>query len=300
MVFQRTTLFLFVYFVIFVDKRGFEDESEFVAVCDIGVSRNPAMNDVELLTYLRTQVVPLAPLVFVLVGLSQVLVGVLSKLLQRVGLLFHPTGTLELSLNQYGATLGLLGTLQAIGKEQLIVNMAISVTALADGAQRTFEWRAFRPYLFELTGQEERTVHLEPVAAFMVSPSAPFKFNLVFVDDRFIANYGVEAENVVRAWERHGGEMAEFLQRPPLVELKERLYAEGGWRSGEYAMQLQIRTARKTFRQEYRFEIEPAQVELLKNNFEQIARFVCKQPWRFVGIRAAYAAKQKASRARAK
>ncbi len=244
----------------------------------------------ELIPYVQKNIAPLMPLVFMLTAVSQLLITLATKLFSRKKVTVYPAGMIELALNQHGATLSLSGSLHIKGGEALITRIEAVVTSAADNVARTFEWRAFKPYFINLIQHDTAPQHLEPVAAFMLSPTAMFKYNLVFVDDHFVSHYSTEAERIQRLWlQQQQPDMATFLAQPELRVLQQQFLKDVGWQTGDYTLTLRMTGQNKTYEQRFKFHVTSAQINTLQNSFEQLVHFVCQQPNQFGSVRCAYA-----------
>lgn len=63
------------------------------------------------IAFTQKNILPLMPLVFVLVMLSQVVLGLLSALFRRSKVKVYPSGQIEIGLSKFGSTIALFGTL---------------------------------------------------------------------------------------------------------------------------------------------------------------------------------------------
>jgi len=87
-------------------------------------------------------------------------------------------GPIEIGFSNFGATVGLQGTLCAIGRDQFITMGQITIERLADHLQHDFEWAVFRPQV--LMGVPQQGIEI--AASFALPVAAPRRFNIQFHD----------------------------------------------------------------------------------------------------------------------
>jgi hypothetical protein len=237
----------------------------------------------------------LAPIVFPLVILSQLLIkvlGMLVKLVFRPQIKLYPAGMIELGVDHLGPTVTLFGTMQALRRDFFITKIEVEVKPTATRTRHTFEWRALKPYVFGLHAEE--TVQYELISAFSLKPAAPFKYNIVFVDDSFVNQATPEARILIEAWaafnrETVGNATSEktntrraqleaFYRQPDVQAIaqtwRDRLY----WAAGFYDLTVTIYGDSYKARYAYRFELAAEQVETLQSNIKRVIFGLCGEP----------------------
>ncbi|OUD12164.1 hypothetical protein [Thioflexithrix psekupsensis] len=246
----------------------------------------------EFVIYAQKNLLPLVPLVFVLVALSQLLISILGRLLKRTRITVYPTSSVDLTFNQHGATVTLSGSFYGRGEDVLVTHIDAIVTHQDQypPSPRTFEWRAFKPYLTELIYHNSSIEPpLEPVAPFILSTKATFKYQLLFVDDAFLMRYSEEAQHIRYLWQKQQPiEIDNFLMQPELRALQQRFLRDVGWQAGTYQLCLRLYANHKQYEQCFYFALTPSQIHILQSNFEQIIRFICQQPSHFAYVRCPY------------
>jgi hypothetical protein len=249
----------------------------------------------EFVIYAQKNLLPLMPLVFVLVALSQLLISVFGRLLKRTKITVYPTSNIDLAFNQHGATLTVSGSFHGRGSDVLITHIEAIVTHQTQypPQPRVFEWRAFKPYLTELIYHNSNAEPpLEPVAPFILTTNATFKYQLLFVDDAFLNRYTEEAQHIRYLWQKQQPiDIDRFLMQPELRALEQRFLSDVGWQTGTYQLCLRLHGNQKHYEQCFYFTLSASQLHTLRSNFEQLIRFICQEPSHFVYAHCSYVKK---------
>jgi CRISPR/Cas system CMR subunit Cmr4 (Cas7 group RAMP superfamily) len=241
----------------------------------------------EFVAYAQKNLLPLMPLVFALVMVSQGILGLLSLLFNRAKVKIYSAGLIEIGLSQFGSTIALFGTLQALSKDSFITQIKLVVSDSAQQFTRTFEWRALKPYTFSLLPMEE--IKLELVSAFLLSTKAPVKHNVVFVDDELLKQYAEEIIKINQLWHvNEQQDMQTFWQTEPVQTLLARLRKDFYWQAGRYNLKVEIYTPNKVHNQQFQFELTEQQVAVLKGNVVKIVEFICGHPSKFDYVNCSY------------
>jgi hypothetical protein len=239
------------------------------------------------IAFAQKNLLPLLPLVFVLVMLSQALLRLLSALFIRPKIKVYPSGQIEIGLSQFGPTIALFGTLQAQMGDSFITKIELIVKDTTGQIFRTLEWRAFKPYTFSLVPNEE--LKLELVSAFLLSTKAPFKYNIVFVDDELLKSYVGEVLKIQQLWKDDEKKDVEaFLQTDAIQTIQIKFQDDLYWQAGHYNLNMVIHTSNKTYTTQFEFNLTEAQVEVLKSNIIQIVKFICDEKVQFPYINCEY------------
>ncbi len=237
--------------------------------------------------FAQKNLVPLMPVVFVLVMLSQALIGLIKMFFIKPKINVYPTGPLSIGLSQLGSTVTLFGTLQVQRGDCFVTKMEAFVWN--DSWARNFEWRALQPYTFSLLPNQEN-LQLELVSAFLLTPQAPFKYNLVFVDEQLTKECMPEVLKLRQRWEEAGQpDITTFLATETVVNhLLTRLQQEWYWQPGRYRLTLKIHTTRKVHEKTFQFDLTQPQLTALQGNFIKLAKLVCDQPVKFDKVKCEY------------
>ncbi len=226
-------------------------------------------------------------LILATISLLQPWIMALWKKLFRKGKLhIHETGTIEVSYGPVGPVLNLYGTMRAIHKSVFVKSMDLLVIREKDKSQHEFKWLAFRSPLSDLSSQQ----HISPEIpySFMVSPSSPHRYNIVFADIDLYNEIKPQFNMYITEWykavERLKKKLpfAEQANLPPDVikEIDEfrkskiqidtyaLLERKCFWEPGDYSLNLFVRTSKpdQTFTKVYRFSLGEEDFDNLKLN----------------------------------
>ncbi|MEM7130902.1 MAG: hypothetical protein AAF702_31565 [Chloroflexota bacterium] len=260
-----------------------------------------------MLESLAEMVGTLAPIVFPLVMLSQLLLGGLGfifKLFTPPKIKFHPAGMIELGVDTMGPTISLFGTMQAQRRNFFITKIEVEAYHEVRKSVDTFEWRAFTPYVFGF--QLEEDVKYELVSAFALKTSEPFKYNIVFIDDSFIEEVSDEARRLVEDWKIFRAQsnmngigvsgvssaepsheirpnskderyiqLESFYQQEQIQEIAQAWKDRIKWFAGPYQLTVNVYGAQYKAKHQYQFQLSEKQAETLRNNVKQIIFALC-------------------------
>jgi len=96
---------------------------------------------------------------------------------QRAAIDMHPAGRLEVGFSNFGPTIGLQGTLQAIRADEFISSSSVTIERVADNLRHEFQWAVFRSTQFATAQQG-----FEIASGFLLSVATPRRFNIQFHD----------------------------------------------------------------------------------------------------------------------
>lgn len=256
-----------------------------------------------MLQSLIETITALMPVVFPLVFLSQLLLGALGaliKLINRPRIDLYPAGEIAIGFDQLGPSTTLFGTMQAQRGDFFITKIEAVFRQPATNFVRTLEWRAFRPYLFGLRADED--IKYELVAAFALKASAPFKYNIVFIDDVFINQELEQVRIVLDAWqefqsktspELSGTAQVEAFYNQPTIQAIAQLWQERMyWRAGAYQLEIVIHSNQRKLTFPYAFTLTENDTALLRNNTKAMIRHICGERGAFGKAFAAYGPKR--------
>jgi hypothetical protein len=186
-------------------------------------------------------------------------------------------------------------------KDLFIKQIRLVIVRQKDKATFGFNWRAFRPNTIPLGAQQATTV--EQATSFLLTPNDPYKYNIFFVDDAFIAEYKPKIEPLVKKWQEfvkdqieshsQGGQIPDYtlFQRPAFsealfetffktkdmidayTELNHALY----WQAGKYHLRMIVDASRpdKMFEKEWWFSLSEDDINNLRLNVIATLREIC-------------------------
>ena len=109
----------------------------------------------------------------------------ISRLFQhyRATIDVHPAAAsrLEIGFSNYGPTVGLQGTLRAIGDNSFITTAKVTIERVADHLRHEFDWAIFRQQSLSGSPQQPQT-SIEIASGFYLTVEAPRRFNIQFHD----------------------------------------------------------------------------------------------------------------------
>lgn len=212
----------------------------------------------------------------------------------------YESGNIEIGYSNLGPTIGLVGTLRTLHQDVFVKRIVVELVKAKDSAYHTLNWRAFRPNTISLNPAEP--IRFEIASSFLLASNNPFKFNIVFADDDFIADISPRVGNISQVWHEYRtkkmnelearlGDKDKFdriAQSPNLEQiLWDQLMKDGVltnqfvildracyWEAGEYLMTVNIECERPTsmFSKEYFFTLTDDDEKLLRLNAITILR----------------------------
>ena len=230
-------------------------------------------------------VIPLFPLVMLTVLMTQFLQALYTKLFKRPKVTGYPVGDIEVGFGKFGPTIGLIGTLRSVNHDAFVSNVSLDLINSASGLTRSMTWRAFRPYSFGFVPDDSST--WEVASAFSLPVQIPFKYNIMFVDDAFLAAASPQVQDVRAHWEKAASGVSDparleecferFIRQPEISAVMDRLREPFYWSSGKYEAVLNVHTSSpdKIHTKNFAFELKDVDVEGFKGNIARILRAVC-------------------------
>lgn len=244
----------------------------------------------------------LGPWILASVALVQVWAIGLWRRFRKGEIEIHESGMIEIGYGNYGPSVGLMGTIQAVQKDAFIKAMYVRVTRKRDRAEHIFNWRAMRSPTISL-GNPDQPIEFEIPASFLLKPESPKKYNVFFNDDTFVGELNPHVSPVQDQWwdfketriaelrESHGagvelmlkGDLAEdelfkeFSKERPVVDAWGRLDRAFYWDSGEYELELVVVGTRpdREWRFTWGFHLPDADADQLRTNSVGVVRMVC-------------------------
>lgn len=231
-----------------------------------------------------------------LAALAQVwAIAAWKRFVRRGTLHTHESGNLEIGFSTFGPTVGLLGTLRSIHQAVFVEGMEVRIIRLRDSAQRCLRWRAFRSNSVNAPGT---TGAIDLARSFLVQPTAPYNYNIVFADQEFEAEFRARLNEVGDRWRAFVSAESE-KSSPPLdverilqdntasqplfsaffeqefarllhVDVQERFF----WHSGDYELALDIAVSRpsRALTTRWRFQLSDKDSKALRTNCVGIFR----------------------------
>jgi hypothetical protein len=213
------------------------------------------------------------------------------KFFRRGSISIFETGTIEGGYSSYGPTIGVQGTLHGREREMFVRVISLEV----------FEWTLFKSVRFVTTRPTEVAFQLP--AGFLLLPSQPFRYNLLFNDTSFQQQHVQPVIDTLRtAWIvavqrslggaplnpqqaqaqiQHASQAAypAFSGQPHHVNAFTQLSQQFYWNPGWYKLSIRIATAHpeRTFTEGWRFELTQAQSNSLRLNAIKVVQEVCGQ-----------------------
>jgi hypothetical protein len=181
--------------------------------------------------------------------------------------------------------------------------LSLEVVREADNAQHHFEWTLFRGVRFVTTRPTEQVFVLP--AGFLLLPSQPFRYNVLFNDVSFQQQQvqptieTVQAAWVLAVQNSLGGAALStnpreaqtqvqqatqaayptFCQQVEHTKALKHLTEQFYWNPGGYRLSVRVQTARPdlTFPKQWRFELTEAQSQQLRLNAPKVVQEACHQ-----------------------
>ena len=193
----------------------------------------------------------------------------------------HPAGQIEIGFSIFGPTVGIQGTLRAIGRDEFVARSWMTIERISDHLRHDFEWAVFRPQAVS-----PPSASWEVAAGFLVSKAAPRRFNIQFHDTATAKRLSAPLTELKNAWLQHlqkknirladvqpkdvRKEYDQFLELNK--ETSGRAYQaidrDFYWVQGDYRLCLSVETSRpaKVFLYTYKFCLsEPESVSIRAN-----------------------------------
>lgn len=240
-----------------------------------------------------------------LVGLAAIaqywIVELCKKYFKKGEVEIFESGTIEIGFGSFGPSIALTGTLNALHKDVFVKNIRLVLTRKKDEAKHFFNWRAFRPKTFSLTGPE--TTGYEIASSFLLTTKNPFKYNVFFADDQFLADTRPKISQLPKKWHEFMDEQIsklppapedrlsrlyedptisealhkEFAKQEKPIEIWTLLNHNFYWHEGEYEFEMAVETARpnRFFNKKWSFVLQKEDVDNLRLNIISLMRELC-------------------------
>jgi len=212
---------------------------------------------------------------------------------RRATIEMHPAGRLEVGFSNFGPTIGVQGTLQAISGDRFIAFSKVSVERVVDNLRHEFQWAVFRPQ--SLSGALEQ---VEIASGFLLSAAAPRRFSIQFHDSTTADNYRQSLIELQQLWRDYlQAQAIEIADLPPaqirgiyqifhaahiteIAPLHQMIDRQCYWNAGNYRMTLELRTSRpaQIFTFGYTFILSDAESRSVRLNAIACQMAMCNVP----------------------
>src|ERR1700730_11315632 len=212
----------------------------------------------------------------------------------RATIEMHPAGRLEVGFSNFGPTIGVQCTLQAIGSDEFISFSNVTVERVADNLRHEFQWAVFRPQSFSGTAQQT----YELASGFLLGVASPRRFNIQYNDSPTADSFRQSLIDLQRLWMEYlqahtivladlpaaqmratynAFHQAHLSEISPLYGVIDRQFY---WIQGPYRMTFELRTSRpnKTFTFQYTFTLSDAESQSLRLNCIGCPLATCNVP----------------------
>ena len=223
-------------------------------------------------------------------------IWVWSNFVRRGSVDIYETGLIDVGFTQFGASIGFMGTLRAIHKDQFVSSMTLTLVRLSDKSQRAYKWGVFRPLKMTVGPITE----YEIPSGFMLTTAEPRRYNILFFDLTSQENVSSHTARLLNGWNEALSDsgILELVDQPDLQQaaveqaaqvyteflrsdLYLEVYGEIGrliyWEPGAYSAEIAVETTRpgRTFNRKWRFTLTDDACKRLRLNASRIADAAC-------------------------
>lgn len=131
----------------------------------------------------------LGPWIVSVLALVQVWLIAAWRRLRKGKIQIHESGTIEIGYGSFGPTIALIGTLRCLHKDVFVDRIVLQVTRVKDNAEHYLNCHAFRPNSIPLS--QANPPSFEVASSFLVTTTDAHKYNIFFVDNEFMAEFGI-------------------------------------------------------------------------------------------------------------
>lgn len=208
----------------------------------------------------------------------------------------HPAAAsrLEIGFSNFGPTLGLQGTIRAIGSDAFITSGRVIIERIADHLRHDFDWAVFRQLV--LSGSPQQGVEL--ASGFALPAQSPRRFNVQFHDTTTAERYRQALNDLQQLWISYlQGQGVVLAGMPPtqlrslydafyiaenakIANIHQLIDREFYWIAGKYRLKLIVSTSRpeREFIFEYTFELTAAESTIVRLNTVGCLMATCDVP----------------------
>jgi hypothetical protein len=239
------------------------------------------------------------PLIVAVIALGQPWAIALWQRFFRQGTIdIHETGSIEIGYSNFGATIGLNGTLRAVHRDQFVRSVELVLTKLKDSSRHVLEWGVFRSQKISLTGSGEAFIELP--AGFMLTTAQPQRYNIQFYDTAVQQEMSPHVVEVQREWQKEFmnlgiGKLLELgVDAETISGRVNEAYAKFSatrshvnaytaldrlcyWEPGRYSLLMRVNTARpeRSFTEAWTFELSEEESNTVRFNAVSIVQAAC-------------------------
>jgi hypothetical protein len=225
------------------------------------------------------------------------LIGLFKKCFKRKRVEIYEAGTVEIGASNFGPTVGLFGTLNAVHGDAVVQNMSVKVVRLKDKAEHDFSWAVFRSPKFVAAGPDPS---FQLCTAFVVPAASPHHFNILFWDRAIIDEAQPAVSDLMKQWseflqnkrqrasvddnvdspEFRTNAYDEFAKTPGPLKTYTALQDMFYWFPGRYSLQLEVATIhpKNKFIKKWAFKLTEQDSDRLKLNIVNVLREICAVP----------------------
>ena len=214
------------------------------------------------------------------------------KLVHKGVVKIYEAGTIEIGYaRNYGAIIGLNGTLRTLNKDIFVNEIYLRIIRLKDKAEHNFQWYAFRSPEINTVGTTPQAMELP--AGFLISTKIPQRFNILFYDTKLAEEIKPLLTKHLSEWFKYVNKInnikssfppninnqeiiqiqqnniiEEFKKCPVYIDTYKELDRKCYWEAGKYELEISVSTSKpdKVFTEKYEFEITEEDAKNLKLN----------------------------------
>jgi hypothetical protein len=201
---------------------------------------------------------------------------------------------LEIGFSTFGPTIGLQGTVRAIGTDAFITSARLVVERIADHLRHEFDWAVFG----QLAQSGSPLQGLELASGFALPVQSPRRFNIQFHDTVTVERYRQALNDLRQLWiaylQRQGIVLASTqpgqirplydafhtAENAKIANIYQVIDREFYWIAGRYRLTLMVTSSRpeKEFTFDYTFDLTMAESDLVRLNTIGCLMAICNVP----------------------
>ena len=233
-----------------------------------------------------------------------------KRLFRPGGIGIHETGTIEVGYSNFGPTIGLQGTLQALHHDQFVSNVQVDLVKAKDHSRHQLPWLIFRPSSTKFqSGAASSDTTLEIASGFMVARLQPHRFNIIFNDvavqrevqpmleafkagwvayrDANLRDAAINKVNEIASEAAAAGAaglvnlvttaLQEYAKTSTAADALKRVERACYWEAGRYTLTMTVATSNpeRTHPKQWDFVLTEEDAEALRKNFVAAAAEAC-------------------------
>lgn len=251
-------------------------------------------------------IVTYGTLIIAAIALAQPWIIALYKRYFRKGSVeIYESANIEIGYSLFGPTIGILGTLRCLNRDQFIKTIQLELVKEKDKSTHLFEWGVFRSNKISIGSEQQAT--LEVPASFMISTAVPYRFNIQFHD----LKTKNEMQSIIAALYSKWSKLMNETSKEALMELmvkttelktefqdpygalhsifsKSDIHVQSFtsldricyWEPGTYYLNMKVKTStpEKSFKKEWCFNLNEEEVKLIRLNAIKMLLDTCGRP----------------------